>query len=140
MPSDFDDLVEITAILEERAVALYRESVLQDAELRRELQEIETLRLRALQDDASAHARRISGVDANWQSWLVQRRTALNQKLLMLQVKKAERQDKARQANAKLQVTSELADAERQERRRSLLDQEQDKLQALSLLGYRSET
>lgn len=109
MTTEFDELVRITAVLQERALAKYRDILSEERQLRQELAEIEQLRRAAMTEDSSAHARRISGVDAQWQAWLVQRQTRINQQLALCQVRKAERQDAARLSFGRQDVASGLA-------------------------------
>ncbi|MFZ5963538.1 hypothetical protein ACOXXX_11345 [Thalassococcus sp. BH17M4-6] len=113
--TDLAALARIAALTEDRALARLREVQEEEQRLRAELDEIEALRCASVQDAERAHARRISGAEAQWQGWLVQRRMALNQELILLQIKKAERQDRAREMHARANVSRSLAEAQAQE-------------------------
>lgn len=139
MTTDFDDLVQITALLEEQAMARFRDVLAEENQLLQELAEIDALRQTVLADSDAAHARRISGMETQWQSWLVQRRTAINQQVLILQVRKTERQTAARQAHAKLTVAENLSDDARQQTAQAVRSAEEDRLRSLTLLRVTSK-
>ncbi len=118
MTPEFDELERITALLEEQALDRHRAILSRETGLRRELEEIEKLRFRALRLDDQSHTRRMLGADSLWQGWLAERRMRLNQDLAMLQVRKAESHSAADTAFARHQVTAELARDHAEVRRR----------------------
>lgn len=125
MSTEFDDIHEITAIMEERALAKHRDVLDREAAVNREIAEIEKLRYQTLRKDDQATVRRMLGADVLWQGWLAQRRMHLNQDLAMLRVRKADSLIAAQTAFARHQVTSDLAaDARVEQRQRRILQSE----------------
>ncbi|KMK65550.1 hypothetical protein [Puniceibacterium sp. IMCC21224] len=126
MPSDFDDMTVITALMQDRALASYRRTLEEEVSLRQELGEIEQLRIAALHRDSQDIARRVTGADGLWQGWIARRRTGLNQELAMLQIRKSAQRTLAQTAFARNQVAEELAkgdNTQKNRRREAMLDQ-----------------
>jgi hypothetical protein len=136
MATDFEDLQQITALLEERALARHRTILDQETALRQELAEIESLRHKSLRQDDHAHARRMLGADGLWQGWLAERRMRLNQDLAMLQVRKGESQTAAQMAFARNQVTADLSRQDRDTARRKRQARSERRLEELSFSDF----
>ncbi|SNR37131.1 hypothetical protein [Puniceibacterium sediminis] len=129
MSTEFDDIREITAIMEERALAKHRDVLAQEAAVNREIVEIEKLRYQTLRQDDGAQARRMLGADGLWQGWLAQRRMHLNQDLAMLRVRKADSLHAAQTAFARHQVTTNLASDARAEQHQRRISQSERRLE-----------
>lgn len=132
MAQNYDDLIQVTDLLQERALDKHRQNLAESRKLKEELAQIDAFR-QAVQDDAgSLGARRLSGADTLWQTWLVRKRATILQHMAMARAKEADSLAHARTAQARFNAAERL-DAE--EKRKSREKRQLAQTETLEALG-----
>jgi hypothetical protein len=132
--SQYEDLTQITNVLLERQLDIYRRNLAESARLAAELAQIDGLREAAQADVGGIGARQILGADALWQGWLVRKRAEVLRRMAMARAQQADSQARARIAFSRAEATKTLAleEAVFQKERRQRMESEA--IETLSIL------
>lgn len=134
MTQDLTELVQISDMLKERALAEHRKNVQESQRIAQEIEQIDTLRQQALRDENSLMARRSVGADALWDSWLMRRRAELMREAAIARAYETESLTRARAAFAKSEASQSVLKDEILARRKDKLRKAADVLDDLSVL------
>lgn len=132
--SKFNDILPITEIHKERALEAHRRNVAETRRLEGELVQIDALRFSAQHSSETIGARQILGADGLWQGWLLRKRADILQELAMAKALEGESLGRARQAFSRDSAVRELAEKEKTDRRKLMLQRQADQLDHLGQL------
>ncbi|WP_136443320.1 hypothetical protein [Pacificoceanicola onchidii] len=132
MSGQFDDIIRVSDILQERALEKHRKNMAETKRLNDELAQIDDLRKAVQQDGASLNARQMSGADTLWQTWLVTRRATILQEMAMARALEGESLVQARRAQSRFEAAQEMA---REEHKKSLERRQLAQTEDLEALG-----
>ncbi|WGW04640.1 hypothetical protein [Tropicibacter oceani] len=134
MTQNYQDLIQVSDLLQERALNKHRQNLTESRRLKQELAQIDNYRQAVQADTASLGARRLSGADTLWQTWLVRKRASILQEMAMARAKEADSLARAKTAQARFDAARDLqAEEQRKSREKRLLAQTET-LEALGRL------
>lgn len=132
MNSEIDNLLQVTALLRERALESYRRDLNEERMHQGELDRIDGLRQQSFDNDDSLDTRRMLGVDTLWQGWLSRRRGEINRAIALSRAKQAHSMAAARLAFSRDEAAKSVASDEKKKRKSAKLAQEELRLEELS--------
>ncbi|MGH1412426.1 MAG: hypothetical protein ACRBB0_02975 [Pelagimonas sp.] len=136
MRSDLDDLEQVTVSLKEQALEKHRQNLAESQRIASEIEQIDTLRSEAQNDDDGLLARRAVGADTLWQSWLMRRRADLLRDAAMARAYEGESLARARIAFSRAEATQSLVQEEKAKRKYKTLQRYADQLDELGTLRH----
>ncbi|MCT4555023.1 MAG: hypothetical protein N4A53_10080 [Pelagimonas sp.] len=131
---EYKDLLQVVELLEERALNQHRNNLAAIQAVKEEVQQIDGLRAAAQAEATSLGARRMSGADTLWQSWLMQQRAALMRNQAIAQARERESFLTARTAMARAEAVKSMEEVAQTERRNKRLILEAERLEELGRL------
>lgn len=134
MTQSYQDLIQVTDLLQERALDKHRKNLAESRRLNQELAQIDAYRQAVQADVTSLGARRLSGADTLWQTWLVRKRATILQEMALARAKEADSLAIARTAQARFEAAENLEAAEQRKSRDKRLLVEVETIDALGRL------
>lgn len=128
------DVIAVTEVLQERALDRHRKNLAESKRLADELAQMDALREAAQQDTRSLEARRATGADTLWQTWMVTRRAMILQEMAMARAREGDSLSQARVAQARFDAALRIEEDARRERRERRLGAEAETIDALARL------
>lgn len=134
MISEMEELMKVTETLKERALETHRRNLEESRVIAQKIDQIDTLRTQAQQDDQGLVARRSIGADTLWLSWLMRRRAELLQESARARAKETDSLDVARTAFARARASQDIRDAELEQAKQRVLRREAERLEEIGSL------